>query len=345
MLILSAALGLWTLSSALAIGGVLGSLFFAAAFLGLAFDVLDLFRLTSGELSPEDYLVEMAVGLLLEAALGGLGDVVRRLGVGQLADEVIQRVIRQMDELTGGLASRWTKVVCPADVQSQPCAFLSEVEYAEFNLRVPNIETQQLLDSLLESNFLTNKQARAIALNTGWTPEQVKATLSAIENAPGAPNKDGFRSTINSFVNQENPGNAYELVRARNNVDAGEILKRYGGEYPVKFPKVVRIENGQPVFGEEVISKLVPDSTYEGNIATDAKDGNFKAADKRVWDQIMKARAAIEDPNIAIDSFRFEVSGSIPGNIKNWVNDPANWKDGVPKITLLENLGDSVTNP
>ena len=345
MLIFSAALGVWALTNALAIGGVLGSLFFAAAILGLAFDVIDLFRLTSGNLSPEDYLIEMAAGLLLEAALGGLSEVAGKVLIRSLPPEVIQRIIRQIDELTGGLANRWTKVVCAADIQGQPCGFLSEVEYAEFNLRVPNIETQKQLDNLLTSNFVTQRQARALAQNNDWNPEQLKATLSAIENAPGAPNVAGFRSTINNFMNQENPGNAYEFVRARNNVDAGEILKRYGGEYPVKFPKVVRIENGQPVFGEEVSSKLVPDSTYEGNIATDAKDGNFKAADKRVWDQIMKARAAIEDPNIAIDSFRFEVSGSIPGNIKNWVNDPANWKDGVPKITLLENLGDSVTNP
>ena len=117
MLILSAALGLWTLSSALAIGGVLGSLFFAAAFLGLAFDVIDLFRLTSGELSPEDYLVEMAVGLLLEAALGGLGKVARRLGVGRLADEVVQRVIRQLDEATGGAIGRLLRR-CTLSVQS-----------------------------------------------------------------------------------------------------------------------------------------------------------------------------------------------------------------------------------
>ena len=219
VLILSAALGLWTLSSALAIGGVLGSLFFAAAFLGLAFDVLDLFRLTSGELSPEDYLVEMAVGLLLEAGLGGLGEVLRRVGVGNLSKSVIERVVRQLDEWTGGITAQLRRTCAYAadSVPQQICPGLSAeeiVKYSQFVTTKGAWESLAGLSELITSRggnggaavrrLLRNKEA----LKGG--SDRIEAIARIILDAPKVP---GFDEVVERALDQ-NRGFPYELRRA-----------------------------------------------------------------------------------------------------------------------------------
>ncbi len=253
MLILSASLGVWALSSALAIGGVLGSLFFAAAFLGLAFDVVDLFRLTSGELTPEDYLVEMAVGLLLEAALGGLGDVARRLGVGQLADEVVQRVIRQLDEVTDGAIGRLIRScgVVAAWLDSVPqndCfdveALLRSKNLGQAKREAIRANVDQILDKFPNegANYI-----KALLRNKLAKPNDFKRAIELIHTAPKA---DELDRAIRDAVDRENYGFIYQLQRA---VDLEKLENYRIAEYEIQTRVLVAEEaidfasDGRPI--------------------------------------------------------------------------------------------------
>ncbi len=259
VLILSAALGLWTLSSALAIGGVLGSLFFAAAFLGLAFDVVDLFRLTSGELSPEDYLVEMAVGLLLEAGLGGLGDVARRLGVGRLADEVIQRVIRQLDELSDGAASRLLRrctllVHSVGVVNAQSCIIAEDIvrsgvdvkSLADFDNVAEKYGTDIAKQLLNHKFYSTEKGAR----------ERIAKLMLEVSGIKELQNL--VRSTARPV--RDHWGDAYELQNASNLLKDGfTILDPSKGDF--RGVRAIEVEfevGGFTKDGEPIILTLDP---------------------------------------------------------------------------------------
>ena len=319
MLILSAALGVWTLSSALAIGGVLGSLFFAAAFLGLAFDVVDLFRLTSGELSPEDYLVEMVVGLLLEAALGGLGDVARRLGVGRLADEVVQRVIRQLDEATGGAIGRlirscgvvaaWSDVVAQDNACFDIEELLKRKRFDQVTLDAIRVHSDQILEKFPEQgasyverllkNSMLSKQAN------------VDEAMRLIHQAPEA---DGLEDAINIALNNTNPGFIYQLKRAYdlanppNPADAYRIV-RYGKPVPYTVTQEVYGVDaaGVPLvraLSEPRVGTYAIDIVAERNGVTtyvEAKHGNLDPGTGRPWEVkpiVEKLNQALRAQNI-----------------------------------------------
>ncbi len=374
VLILSAALGVWTLSSALAIGGVLGSLFFAAAFLGLAFDVVDLFRLTSGELSPEDYLVEMAAGLLLEAALGGLGDVARRLGVGQLADEVVQRVIRQWDEVTDGAIGRLMRgcpiVAVASVVAAGPCVNIKKlleegVTAEEIRLLVVNSRAEEIFARFPEQMQVTNDlfisgedifEQLLINDDLFADPRIAQEAVELILNAPRVNNakfSENLASTVWAAISRENYGYLYELKRALNRgVPAGaEIdgaLVAYNKRVPIEFQTVVGYDRTtkRPILGNVETQEFEGDLVFEtvdGKVVyIDAKYKRQDAGELRIWKQLRKAAEALNTG--VIDEYRIECSGNIPQPFKDYVSELAEEYPGLnleEKIKIFDKIGDN----
>ncbi len=361
VLILSAVLGVWTLSSALAIGGVLGSLFFAAAFLGLAFDVVDLFRLTSGELSPEDYLVEMAVGLLLEAALGGLGDVARRLGVGRLADEVVQRVIRQLDEATGGAIGRlirscgvvaaWSDVVAQDNACFDIEELLKRKRFDQVTLDAIRVHSDQILEKFPEQgasyverllkNSMLSKQAN------------VDEAMRLIHQAPEA---DGLEDAINIALNNTNPGFIYQLKRAYdlanppNPADAYRIV-RYGKPVPYTVTQEVYGVDaaGVPLvraLSEPRVGTYAIDIVAERNGVTtyvEAKHGNLDPGTGRPWEVepiVEKMNQALRAQNILQTNtpppeliFEMQIQGTITRELRDWLDQVTSDVDILDKLS------------
>ncbi len=366
VLILSAALGLWTLSSALAIGGVLGSLFFAAAFLGLAFDVLDLFRLTSGELSPEDYLVEMAVGLLLEAGLGGLGDIVRRIGAANLASEIVQRVVRQLDEWTGGATLRLRQVCVTASgalvVPAQQCAGLTDQEIVEYSQFVTTRSAWEQLDAF--SQLMTSRggdggEAVRRLLNNNAITRGGSGRIEAIARTiVDAPKVDGFDAVVEKVLNQtRNVGFPYELRRAiaLHNPSNGVRVVEYGRTKPIQFKRVVDVDRTtrRPILGDTDTQLLEGDvvlEVVEGNetkiVFIDTKHGKQSdITELRIWNQIRKAAEALQTGKI--DEYRFESSRSMLRSWQEYVeelSDAPKYRDMNPplneRLQFVTNLKD-----
>ncbi len=364
MLILSAALGVWTLSSALVIGGVLGSLFFAAAFLGLAFDVVDLFRLTSGELSPEDYLVEMAVGLLLEAALGGLGDVARRLGVGRLADEVVQRVIRQLDEATGGAIGRLTRG-CPISTVTAaaagPCIDIEKlleegVTAEEIRLLVVNGRAEELFEKFPDTVqvtgdlFISGEEILEELLTNDRLfadPRIAQEALELILDAPTVNNpkfSENLASTVWAAISRENYGYLYELKRALNRgvpegAEIDGVLVAYNKRAPITFQTVVGYDRAtkRPILGDVTTQEFEGDLVFETvdgkTVYIDAKYKKQDASELRIWKQLRKAAEALNAG--VIDEYRIECSGNIPQPFKDYVKELA---EEYPSLDLEERI-------
>ncbi len=352
VLILSAALGVWTLSSALAIGGVLGSLFFAAAFLGLAFDVVDLFRLTSGELSPEDYLVEMAVGLLLEAALGGLGDAARRLGVGQLADEVVQRVIRQLDEATGGAIGRLIRscgvVAAWSDVsaQDEPCFDVEELLRNGRFSEATRKAIRDHADSILERYPNEGASYIEAVLNNRLLrkPGNVDRVMKILRDVPDAP---GLDVAIRGAVERPNTGYIYQLQRAVDLKEEGYTILGYERPFaPTIEREVVGFENGVPVL--EAVDPPRPrdypvDIRAERGglpVLIETKHGDLPTPTE-VWqegivrpklNQAIKAQAILDAPGTPPGlSFEFHIQGGVSPDMRAWLQQYA------PDVNILSN--------
>ena len=300
----------------------------------------------------------------------------RRLGVGQLTDEVVQRVIRQWDEATGGVIGRLIQNPCSvsiaASTTAQPCGPLTPRE-ALANLIARRgdeaVRQSQLLYDAFVGNRITSEQAKLL-IGSNWSSKQLTRVLEAINQAPrGTDANDGFADLIDTITKQRSRvgGWPYELVRAKDNVDAGGTLLAYGKTRSATIPKLVGLRQVtktdpdgtvrtifRPILDTSQTTSLPleGDSIYAGlagEVWTDAKDKIVRGNDESVWKQILKARAAIEDSSAPVEQFRFEAAFEIDQSFRDWVLDPANWangnpylSDGAPKIVFFENLGDSV---
>ena len=91
---------------------------------------------------------------------------------------------------------------------------------------------------------------------------------------------------------------------------------------------------GNPIFGGPVTRLLEGDIVLSDGTWIDAKHGpQTHIGDLRIWNQIVKAQAAINQG--LIPDFRFEVSGSMHNKWVEWAAQNA------PGVEFISNLGDS----
>jgi hypothetical protein len=298
-------------------------------------DVSDLMNLASGEKSAEEFLGEQLTGLILEAILkrvgiGAASEVLKRLG-----PDALDPLMRQLNKLTDGLADRFARTPCVAvGLAAGPCAFLSEAEFIDLARRLPDQNSLQQLDRLAQR--YGNDVAERLIKNSNFSDSTLERIVRAVDNAPNAP---GVEHILERASKSNNAGDIYELVRARANVDSGKTLAKYGDKTPVSYNEVTGFDaNGDPIFSPNKVTRdLEGDSTYTDGTWTDAKDKTrLRATDTELWNQIIKAKEAVADPNSPVQSFRFEAQGPVDQKLLDWVAANA------PGVEIIGNLGGSL---
>jgi transglutaminase-like putative cysteine protease len=316
---------------------VAGIALITSSLAALGFDIADLMDLVGGDREASQYLGEQINGLIVQALLKRLGiaaagRIAQRLGPGGS-----ELVLRQIDDVTGGAASRLTRQCPGAAAPDVGCNFLTQEQFYELWARLPPLpRSQQILDALDDvAATYGDNVARQFATNRFFSGDQLGKILDAIQGAPPA---RGLNDVIAAGSRANNPGNIFELVRARANVDDGLELLEYGRKVEVEFLPVVRVVNGAPIFGtSRVTRELDGDSVYTNGLWTDAKDAAIHISDPRVLNQALKAQAAIDRGDVTgVTAFRFEASGSADADVLQWFDTFA------PDVEVIANLPGSL---
>lgn len=292
----------------------------AANLAALGFDIADLWSLASGEQSAREYIGEQITGLIVEALLKRLGiaaaaDIIRRLG-----PDSVSTVVRQLSSFTGGVSDQML------------ARGFSEAELGNYTSRLTTQAAWSTFNDL--GGRYGDNVVRTLMNNTNLGDDAERIARNILD----APNAPGLQRTIDFAVARDNYGYAYELQRAVANKGAGVI--GYGQTQPVSFQRVVGLDAagnpilavdaaGNPIFDTQL---LEGDLVLSGNIWVDAKHGPIGNQDLRIWNQIQKGQAALNQG--LISGYRFEASSSMGAAMRNWAATNA------PGVQFLTHRGD-----
>ena len=239
--------------------------------------------------------------------------------IDDIGPSAINKVIGQIDDLTGGLASR---------LISRGFDATDVVRMTERGLT--SAGALQAMDDVAARFGLDD--ARRL-LDNDWIAS--KGALEAVARAArDAPDAVGLDDTIARALSRNDFGYAYELRRAVTHANAGDIVEGYGRRIDVEFNRVT----GFNPDGTPIVSLVKDTQPLEGDIVLngdrwiDAKHGPVGNDDLRIWNQIQKAQAAIDQGQIT--SFTFEASSSVGQSMRDWA---AIW---APDVQFVINLGD-----
>ena len=356
-----AGIGLILLPEPTLLSNVLGLTLIAASLVSLGLDIADLTDLVSGDLSASQYVGEQITGLIIGAILKRVGIAAAAEIVQRMGPDSVSRVVRQLNEVTGGAVERMLRncrfndkkeVHSSQDLTNREAwenNLLTSLYLGEQLSQVTGETSEQILGCFSEeelvnfSSRLTTREAWEAAENltdqrgANITRQLVNNDYIAGKNAiervartiADAPNANGLDRTVEFAVNRQDFGYAYELQRAV----ANQNVVEYGRHTQVEFQRITGFDsNGNPTFGGTDIQALEGDLVLSGNVWVDAKHGAVGNRDLRIWNQIQKAQAAITAGQIS--GFRFEGSSSIGQRMRNWAATNA------PDVQFAPNLGD-----
>ena len=289
-----------------------------ANLVALGFDVADLSDLISGDLSASQYVGEQVTGLIIQAILARVGLKAAARIIDDIGPSAISKVVSQIDNLTDGLASRLIgRGFDAADV----------VRMTERGLT--SREALQAMDDV--ANRFGLDDARRL-LSNDWIAE--KGALEAVARAArDAPDAAGLDDTIAKAISRNDFGYAYELRRAATHAGVGDVVEGYGRQVDVDFQRITGFDaNGNPILGALDRQALEGDIVLNGDRWIDAKHGPVGNQDLRIWNQIQKAQAAIDQG--LISEFTFEASSSVGQFMRDWAARNA------PDVRFNINLGD-----
>lgn len=332
----------------------LGLALIAANLVALGFDIADLADLISGDKPASQYLGEQLTGLLIEAILKRIGiaaaaDIVRRIG-----PDAVGRVVRQMDNLTGGAIGRLmgacASVALVAAVAVPPigaqalCPGLTPDEIIKYAQRVGGERNWQTLADLatMVDGRPTRKLQGADAVrrlldhpDISSNPSRIQAVARALF---GAPTVQGYDDVL--LDGTRGLGAAYQFQRAIANQAAGATVKAYESTVSTTYNRFVRFNpaTGLPEFASTTSSDLLEgDVVLQSvqDIYVETKWGPAKITDRRLWNQIQKATDALRQGLIG----EYRIESAVP-------LDPAyqRYIDTLPssianRIKILDNLG------
>jgi hypothetical protein len=334
------------LAAATPLGLVLGGFLLIASLVALGFDLADLSRLISGEVSTDQYLAEQALNLVI-------GAVLKKLGIAAFA-----KIVDKLDDkFAKALVDQVRKLICGALVVGVALTGSAQMAQAA----APNIGCASVIDDLLARGLTNKDMARLLTklpanqwqligdvatkvndvnivrqlINNDYFLKKgaVERVARAIVDAPVG---SGLSDTIQKAVSRGDFGYAYELVRAVANKNAGATVTGYGQRISVSFQRITGFApDGSPIRSSALDTQpLECDVCLSGNIFVDAKHGAVGSDDLRIWNQVQKAQAAINAGQIS--EFRFEASASISQKVIDWA------KVNAPSVKFLTSLGDGL---
>lgn len=288
----------------------------------LGFDIADLSNLIDGDLSAQQYIGEQIQGLLIEAILKRVGIAAAARIIQEIGPEAASRVVNQIDDLTAGAADA---------LRTRGFNDLDIVRMTERGL-----DSEQALRTMdnLADRFGVDEVRRLMDNDYFASKGALERVARAALDAPPAP---GLNDTIANALSRSDFGYAYELQRAAAHANAGDTIVEYGRRVDVEFQRVTGFDaNGNPILGGLDTQPLEGDLVLNGNIFIDAKHGPVGNQDLRIWNQIQKAQAAIDQG--LISEFRFEASSSMGQAMRDWAAVNA------PDVQFVFNLGDGFGN-
>jgi hypothetical protein len=312
-----AGIGLLLLPEPTFLSDVLGIALIIGSLASLGFDVSDLQGLLSGDVSAQQYVADQITGLILEAILKRVGLAAAARLLDELGPSEAARIVNKIDDLTDGAAD------------SLRARGFTDTDIIRMTERGINTESGLRTFDDLAQRFGVD-DARALLNNDyiagkGALDDVARAAL----DAPVAP---GLEDTIQRALSRNDFGYAYELQRAA--AHAGDNVTGYGQRIDVTFNRVTDFDaNGNPIIS--TVSEVQPlegDIVLNGTDFIDAKHGPVGNQDLRIWNQILKAQAAIDAGQI--NSFTFEASSSVGQAMRNWAAINA------PDVQFVFNLGD-----
>ncbi len=295
---------------------ILGIALIVGNLVALGFDVADLSDLVSGDISASQYIGEQITGLIIEAILKRVGLAAAARIIDEIGPSATRKVIQQIDNVTEGAADQLLRRgFTDADIINMT------------NRGLVSREALQTMDSL--ADHFGVDQAR-ILLNNDYIAN--KGAIEAVARAAlDAPPGTGLADTIQKAVSRGDFGYAYELRRA---VAHGPDVVGYGQRIDVEFQRITGFDaNGNPIRSSvPEVQPLEGDVVLSGNSWIDAKHGPVGNQDLRIWNQIVKAQAAIDAGQIS--EFTFEASSSVGQFMRNWAATNA------PDVRFIINIGD-----
>jgi len=329
----------------------LGLALIAANLVALGFDIADLTDLVSGDKAASQYLGEQLTGLLIEAILKRIGiaaaaDIVRRIG-----PDAVNRVVRQMDNLTGGAIRRLmgacaslalVAAVAAPPVEAQAlCPGLSPDEVVNYAQRVGGVRNWQTLADLatmIDGRGIQNFSGAAAVRrllehpDINANPSRIQAVARAIIDAPKV---DGYNNLLQSAVSSL--GGSFQFQRAIANQAVGATVEAYERLVTTNYRRFVRYNptTGLPEFETGTTTDpLSGDVVLQGNIYLETKWGPSPTTDRRLWNQIQKAADALQRG--LISEYRIESAVPLDPAYQRYINTlPAAIAN---RIKILDNL-------
>jgi hypothetical protein len=329
---------------------IAGLALIAASVAALGFDIVDLMDLVSGDKSASQYIGEQINGFIVGAILKRFGIAAAARVINRLGPGARDTVFRQLDGLTDGMASRFTRR-CGTDAttpdQQSYCDLFTDQQYLAFAQRVPPPRRREVHEGL---HFVASEYSATIArrfvFDSKFDSHELVNALAAIRNAPPA---EGLVDVVRQASKADNAGSVYQVVRARRNLDDDpEILAVLGYERPlsmadVEYQRLLGFDaNGQPRFGDPPPGdRLSGDVIYSradaGDLWTETKDTSMLTSSLRTLNQLLKGQAAVEQGKIP--AFRVEVSGAVHERVLEFARQYA------PRVEIRANLGESLKQP
>ena len=288
--------------------------------------MVDLLDLISGDKPASQYLGEQLSGLIIGALLKRLGIAAAARLIDRLKPGRLRQLVRNLSEATGGITDRLLR------------RGWSEEELVALSTRLDSREAWHAVYDV--AILYDNDTARRIVNNDLYfhagAIEQVARTIRLAPIAPG------LDDVVRRLVRQGDFGPPYELQRAIDHQRAGRRVLEYGDMVNVEFRRVVDFDAaGDPVFADELATRpLDGDVVLDGDEWLDAKHGTVqdwrtiaKPRAIALYNQILKAQAALEADDINIRRYRFEASGEIDRVVRDFAARYA------PRVELAPNLG------